>query len=110
MLEEWPTRKTNLHWIEKSAQGHGNPTQGENFDQHEHFVFHVGLGSANEDLNLTSLSLERVVVGTHPCNFYEVWIASFCYVTEASTPRKNSEEANYNVLMTIDTWWLFERS
>ena len=52
------------------------------------------------------MSLERVVVGTHPCNFYEVWIASFCYVTEASTPRKNSEEANYNVLMTIDTGYL----
>ena len=38
------------------------------------------------------MSLNSVVICTHLCNFYEVCIASFCYDTEASTPRKTSKK------------------
>ena len=57
-----------------------NPTQGENFDQHE------SLFSRRTDwlrlsllgLNLTALNLDSVIICTQ---FYEVWIVSSCYVT-----------------------------
>ena len=38
------------------------------------------------------MSLNSLVICTHLCNFYEVCIASFCYDTEASTPRKTSKK------------------
>ena len=43
-------------------------------------------------LNLTALGLDNVVICSHLCNFYEVWIASSCYVADASTPRKTAKK------------------
>ena len=40
-------------------------------------------------LNLTALNLDSVIICTQ---FYEVWIESSCYVTEASTPRKTAKK------------------
>ena len=57
--------------------------------------FHVkptGLGSANWGFNLNSIGPRQVTICTHLCNFYEVWIPSFCDVTVASTPRKTAEK------------------
>ena len=45
----------------------------------------TGLGSANQSFKLKSVQLRQR-------NFYEVWIASSCHVTEASTPRKTGKK------------------
>ena len=52
----------------------------------------TGLGQLVKVFNLTAFSLDSVLICTHLCNFYKVWIVSFCYVTEASNPRKTAKK------------------
>ena len=35
LLEKWPRCETNIYWVEKSAERHGNPAQGETCDEHD---------------------------------------------------------------------------
>ena len=59
--------------------------------------FHVrptGLGSANQGFKHISVSLRQLDV-------YEVWIASSCYVTEASTPRKTGKKRTRMPLLQL---------
>ena len=90
MLEEWPRRQTNFHWVEKS-------TETWNFSFMQGRLAQAQLIKA---LNLTALSLDSVVICIHFC---EVLIASSCYVTEASTPRKTARSE----LECLDDNWHF---
>ena len=45
----------------------------------------TGLASANQSFKLKTVQPRQR-------NFYEVWIASSCHVTEASTPRKTGKK------------------
>ena len=58
LLAKWPRCETNICWVKKSAERHGNPAQGETCDEHDNlwFSFHV---SENESLAACSLQISN---------------------------------------------------